>query len=646
MSALAGLWNFDGKPGAREGCARMLASQAMYARDGTAQWDGDSIALGRGLYRTLPEDIQDRQPIEGARGRRVLVADLRLDNREELIGDLRLSIERAGTMADAEILFAAWGRWGVACLDRLVGDYAFAVWDADHRQLILARDPMGMRPLHYHRGKTFFAFASMPKGLHALPEIPYAPDEERVAEFLALLPESGSRSYFADIEVVEAGHVATVTATGVATRRHWEPQRKTIALTSPADYAEGLRHHLDNAVRARLRGADGRVGAHLSAGFDSSIVATSAARQLAPSGGKVVAFTAVPREGFAGAVPHGRFGDEGPIAAKTAALYDNIEYVPVRTAGCSPLANLDRNFRIYERPVLNLCNAVWVDAINDEMRARKLQILLTGQMGNMTISYDGWTLLPQLIAKGRWFQWQREVQGMLRNRHMRWTGVLAQSFGPFIPKFMWLWALELSGKATRDISSYSGINAERLKALDIPARAKARNLDLHYRPRKDGFETRLWVLRRVDMGNYNKGILGGWGIDQRDPTADRRLIEFSLGVPDDQFLHGGVTKALTRRAFADRLPSEVFGLRGKGYQAADWYEGLTAIRGALAEEIVRQEACGPASEAVDLPRLKQLVENWPKGGWEKETVMVPYRLALMRGLSAGHFLRKAVRSNA
>src|SRR5258707_13384475 len=156
MSALAGIWNRDGKPGAAAACTRMLAAQAIYGPHDGAQWEDGGVALGRRLFRTLPEDAFDRQPLEGGDGRFVLVADLRLDNRDELIGELRIPTERAAAMADADILLAVWERWQESCFDRLVGDYAFALWDRGERRLVLARDPLGVRPLHYHRGGNFF----------------------------------------------------------------------------------------------------------------------------------------------------------------------------------------------------------------------------------------------------------------------------------------------------------------------------------------------------------------------------------------------------------------------------------------------------------------------------------------------------------
>ena len=344
MSAIAGIWDFRGNQNVGQSCAGMLAAQSIYGRHGESCWAYGTVALGRRLTKLLPEDAYDTQPLEGRNGSFVLVADLRLDNREDLATELDIPAAHAKTMCDAALVLAAFERWEDNCCDRLVGDYAFALWDQRAHRLVLARDIIGSRPLHYHRGEAFFAFASMPKGLHALADVPYAPDEERVAEFLALLPEYGSSSFFRGVERVEPGHVVTVTRAGLHVRRYWNWQRRTLALGSPGEYVEALRHHLDEAVRSRLRGVDGQVAAHLSAGLDSSAVATTAARLLAPSGGKVVAFTAVPRAGYDGPVPKRRLGDEGLLAAATAAMYTNIEHVLVRSGARTPLDTLDREF--------------------------------------------------------------------------------------------------------------------------------------------------------------------------------------------------------------------------------------------------------------------------------------------------------------
>jgi asparagine synthase (glutamine-hydrolysing) len=642
MTALAGFWSFgSAEPPPR--CARMLKSQALYGPDGAAQWDGRSISLGRRLFRILPEDAHDRGPVAGGDGRYTLIADLRLDNRDELGAALGLAAKDAAGLADSAMLMRCFERWGEDAVARLVGDFAFALWDEGKRELLLARDFLGQRPLHYHRGADFFAFASMPKGLHALAEVPYALDRTGMSEFLALLPETGSASFFEGVLRVEPGHLAIVDRDGMRSRRYWRPAPLSPGLPSFEDYAEALRQKMDEAVASRLRGSGGRVAAQLSAGLDSASVAATAARLLGPQSGSVVAFTAVPRAGYSGASLRRSIADEGPLAAATAALYPNMEHVRISAGGRSPLSGLDRNFFLYERPLRNICNSVWADAINDAARERGLRVLLTGQMGNMGLSWTGMTLLPELLGQGRLIRLAATAASLLR-RGTRLGTIASQSLGPFLPRALWRAALRLRGKGG-SLADYSLINPAAGVRSEIDRRAGERGLDLSYRPRASGAASRLWALGRVDFGNFNKGVLGGWGLDVRDPTADRRLIEFCLAVPEEHFLHGGVPRGLARAAMADRLPPEVTAERRKGYQGADWHEGFAEHVAEIRAEIERVAACPPGAEAIDAERLRALARNLPTGGWNAPGTIQLYRGALLRGVAAGHFIRKAAGAN-
>jgi asparagine synthase (glutamine-hydrolysing) len=622
----------------------MLRAQQAYGQE-DARCDRAGISLGRRIYRLVPEDRFDRGPAIGGDGSLVLCADARIDNREEVARALGLSPADVARLADSALLLRALEGWPEQeALDRVVGDFAFALWDRRSETLRLVRDFAGQRPLHFHRGRGFFAFATMPKGLHALPELPRAPDAETMAEFLALLPEAGRRTFFEGVERVEPGHVLIVTRDGVASRRWWNPRPRPLKLDGPDAYAEALREQLDTAVGARLRGTEKRVAAHLSGGFDSAAVAATAARLLRSSGGEVVAFTAVPRPGFTGKAPGARIADEGPLAAETAALHPNIEHVRIDTAGRTPLDSLDPAFFLYERPVLNICNAVWTNAINEAAKRAGLIVLLAGHMGNISLSYAGLELLPELLARGRWIRLAREAIA-LRRGGMRPLKIAMLTAGPYLPLPLWRRLSRLRRGGGLLLSRYSAVTAEAVQRYRLEEKALERNLDFAYRPWRDAAAIRLWTLLRVDPGPYRKGQLAGWGIDVRDPTADRRLIEFSLSVPAEQFLRGGTPRALAIRAFADRLPAAVLSERRTGEQAADWYEGLATARGGLEAELRSMAAMEEAGEAIDAQRLDRLVSEWPESGWEGSEQAQEYRLALLRGVSAAHFLRKSKGAN-
>lgn len=644
MTALAGIWNFR-EDGAGASLERMLAAQHIYGPHGDAVWDSGDVAIGRCLYKLLPEDVHDRGPVESRDGRYRLIADVRLDNRDELANALGIDVERARTMPDAAFIMRAWERWEENSFERLCGDYAFALWDATRQQLLLARDPFGGRALHYHQGNGFFAFASMPKGLHALAEIPYAPDEVRAATFLALMSERGPRSFFAGISRVEAGQFVTIGRKGVRLGRHWQPPIRMRTPDRLTDYAQGLREHLERAVKTRLRGAGTQVGAHLSAGFDSASVSATAARLMAASGGKVTAFTSVPRQGFDGTVASNRLGDEGDLAAATAAMHPNIEHVRVHSDGFSALDDLDRDYFLFERPLANAEIQHWWNQINGEARNRGIRVMLTAAGGNATVSFTGLPYLSALVGQGRLVRLLRVGQALARNRELHWRGLLSHAFGPWVPAPIWIALYERRFGIRLELANYSMLNGDRLATIDADG-ADQNDFDPSYRPRRNATDMQRWMLGRVDFGNNQKGVLAGWGVDLRDPTTDRRLVEYCMSIPVAAFLDKGRLRGLAKTAFAELLPARVLNERRKGHQAADWYESFASQRERVLDEVARLEQVAAASTALDVEQMRRLAEDWPSGDWSTPGVEVRYRYALLRGLVSGHFLRKSSRSNA
>jgi asparagine synthase (glutamine-hydrolysing) len=644
MTALAGVWRLDGRTAA-EPCRLMNHAQALYGPDGEGLWDGGDVALGLRRFDCLDEDRFDAPPLTSACGRYHLVADVRLDDREGLADTLGVDAFQAKNSSDTRLLLAAWERWQTGLFDHVYGDYAFAVWDTRDRQLTLARDALGAKPLHYHRQGGLFAFASMAKGLHALPDVPIAPNASRVTELLALLPESGPETWFQDIYRVEPGHYVLVTATGQTIHRHWNPSRTLPVPQTFEAQVEGLRQHLDRAVQSRLRGAGRRIGSHLSAGLDSSAVAATAARLMAETGGRVAAFTSSPRAGFVLPGMPGQVEDETELASATAALYPNMDHVVLRNDGRDLTAGLDRGFNAFERPVLNICNARWTDHIHEEARRLGLNVLLVGAMGNMTFSYDGKTLPGELLNKGDLVGFLRQGHALSREKRMNWKGYLAQALGPWMPTALWRFASRLRGRIAV-LGDYSAVKESAVVAHDLRRRARDRGHDLEYRSEADAFAQRLRILGRVDFGNYAKGVMGGWGLDVRDPTADRRLVEYCLALPTEAFLNDGLPRRLARLGLTDRLPAVVLEERRKGYQAADWFENVQTSRASLLQEVRRLRNVDGVADVLDLDRLERLLESMPERDWTNPEAMRDYRLVVLRGVSAGHFMRKAARTNA
>src|ERR1700689_3006030 len=374
MSAIAGIWSFDGGISVSSACHDMLQALSVYGTDDCAQFSGPSVAMGRRLLRLLPEDGFDRQPLS-AGAVSSLVADVRLDNREELGAKLGLSREETIVMADSDVLLAAWQHWREQCVDHLSGAFSFAVWNEQEQHLFLARDHTGECPLFYASTANCFAFASMPKGLHPLPFVGAEVDEDYVAHYLMLVTTPVERTIFHNIKNLPPGHALSIHRDKKKLWRHWRTEQLgELRLGSPDEYLECFRERFDRAVRVRLR-TRGRIGAQPSGGLDSGAVAATAARLLGVEGREITCFTAVPRPDFSGAPSETHFDDEAEAAAEVAALYPNMRHQLVDSSGTSFLDVLDKNNNLYDHPCFGPSNEVWLNAIMAQAREEGITVL-------------------------------------------------------------------------------------------------------------------------------------------------------------------------------------------------------------------------------------------------------------------------------
>jgi asparagine synthase (glutamine-hydrolysing) len=651
MTAIHGLWRFDGGNPASD-FKRMELPLSRYGSDDCTIWAPDpAIRMGRQLHCSLPEDHFGAPAVP--QGRYAVVGDVRLTERDDLARQLNLG-SKALQMSDFAIAAAAIETWHEEAFDRIYGDFAIAAWDRRERRLLLARDHLGHKPLFYHRADRFLAFATMPAGLHGLPEVPRGPDVDSIKRFLAQDYLAHGQTHYEGIARVMPGHYAIITSRSFRETRYWKPDLTPLRLATSEDYADALAKHFERAVAAALRGGETEVGAHLSSGFDSTAVATTAARLLAPRSGTVIAYTASPREGYDKTRPN-RLADESGLAGATAALHPNMQHVVIRSDR-SPLKTRSHTRSIYGLPALNLCNETWFDAINDDAAERGITVMLEAPMGNTTISETGVLALPMLIRSGRFVAWLKLVRRVARRGLVGWSSILWNSFNFLIPNVLHLSLLERRYGAMMMPLRHTGLKHEHWRSVIGDAVGKSFSFRSNdralagawLRGSASSLANRLRIFEGEDSGASSKGILGEWKIDYRDPTADRRLVEFSLRVPAAELIHDGEPRALIRKVLADRAPREVLDNRLRGYQAADWHEWLTKARPDVDDEIARIEMFEPTAELIDVSRLRSLVDNWPQPGskeWNDADAIADYRSCLLRSISAASFMRQAAGSN-
>ena len=642
MTAIAGIIAQDPARLAPESLGGWRDALRQYGRDAWDEWRHPGGVLARALLRTLPEDVHDRQPLWHEPSGTALVFDGRIDNRDEIAAALGMPPAECAQLADSALALRAALKWDTGAAERLRGAFAVACWQPARRRLWLARDAMGHRPLFWHQSDDLIAFASMPPALRALPFVPRTLDELEVARMLMLEMHAGAQSVHSAIQRAEPGRVVEFTDGAVRVHRfHALDSTRELRLARDEDYVDAFREALDRAVTRCLRSC-GPVASQLSSGYDSSTVTAVAARLLAARGERLTAYTAVPREGFAGPVPKGREADESIAAAALVARLPNVDHIRIRGAGRSVLGCAREGARLMGRPLRNPTNTPWMFAIADDAAARGAKVVLTGQCGNATISLTGGQLMQVLLAQGRLGDWwceaaaarQRNGRSMLRG----WVGILRSSMQPLMPEWVARWRQRRHLGSDVTPPSWSPIEPSlyarwrregELEGIRLQGRSRsAQQVRAHVIDMLDG----------IEMGEHT-AVSNAVGVDLRDPTKDQDLVEFCVSVPLEQLCRGGQTRWLLRRAMAGVLPPEIIDCKSKGYQSADWFEQVGAELPQWREEVAALAHCAAARHFIDVDGLEKSLQNWPTGGWETFAVNQEFHYRLIRGTAVGMFIR-------
>src|SRR5919109_4236701 len=163
MSGIAGIYHLDGHPANPVLLTRMTDIIADRGPDGEGHWLAGPVGLGHRMLHTTSESLHQKQPVVDDTGQLVITADARIDNRDELISTLEVDRHHKGEISDAELILKAYEKWGQACPEKLLGDFAFAIWDGREHRLFCARDPIGIKPFYYYLDGKRFLWASEPR---------------------------------------------------------------------------------------------------------------------------------------------------------------------------------------------------------------------------------------------------------------------------------------------------------------------------------------------------------------------------------------------------------------------------------------------------------------------------------------------------
>lgn len=554
MSGLAGIWNLDGRPVGAPLLAGMSRAILHRGPDGEGRWiDGPAGLAFQNLWVTA-ESIGEAQPLVRT-GESVTLFDGRLDNRDEILAALGSDREARSTSSDAVLVAAVYRRFGEQFAERLNGDFASAIFDIRRQTLLLARDPLGVRPLYFSRAMDVFLFASEVKAILAHPAVEPRPNAEMLAT--ALLATMGQDhqgwTFFDGVSSVLPGQIVIVRPTGIAKRIYWDfGVPDPIRLTSVPEYAEAFRHHFERAVARRLRSAF-PVAVSVSGGLDSSsiycmgetlrrrrsagcpsVVGVSTEVQ-APLADERVYLDAIERQ-------YGTRIHRVPAAVDYARGPVRRAFLDVETPYFR--GSLDATYR-FQRAV----------------RALGARVLLSGLWGDQVLFDTGY--LIDFALRGRWATVAKHLR-----EFSKWSpGDVAGDTRSFlrdlvryhVPDPLWRFLRD----RRRRLISYRGWYSEGFLE-------RARQAERHQQFRPAGRTAHQRSLYQFIRPMYYVQGLEIWnkigavnGFDAAYPFFDRDLVSFLLAIPGGVACSGGVPKGILRTAMHGILPPEIAARRGK-----------------------------------------------------------------------------------
>lgn len=505
----------------------------------------------------------------------------RLDNNTDLLAQWGLP-----PLSDAEIMYCAWKRWGKDCVHHLRGDWAFAVYTDE--ELFLARDPHGYTALYYYTKNDHLFFSTSPKGIFALKCFTKRLNKEQFLNDLLLIPTPSSENTgYSDLKMIPPAHTLVFSRGQVKLTRYWFPENIEVRnYKNPLRYAEELLEIFREAVNVRL---DEQTAAMLSGGLDSGSVAAIAAELKKNT--TLQTFSHIPLYDVSPAGIKNRTLDESQNILAAAAFSGNISTTLLSSAHTSPTQSMVEVVDKMDLYFHGASNAFWMIDIYKNAKLAGFDSILTGEMGNGSISFPGVKqLLPwhHAAVRKRPASWiKQNILSLLRYRL------------PYSP-------LRLEQKyANYTQASYlrEHYKNEALKTL------KDRSEHLNY-----NFPTaKLAMIKTLGIGTNLRCAMGqrmgdAYGIELRDPTGDLRVIEYCLSIPNEAFFSSSTSgKSILLDMMKNYLPQEVLYSPKKGLQSSDLVERFRNDRDGVEELLMVLSKNALVQEMFD---VKHIQKDW------------------------------------
>ena len=545
MSAICGLIRFDGLAIDREPLDRLHRAQSMFGQDAEGILAHDAIGLGHRLRRVTFEDQWDTQPIYDRDAALTIVADLRIDNRAELIQALHLDPATCAEWPDSAFIAPAYVRWGADLVQHLIGDFAFAIWDASARKLLLARDHMGQRSLFYTVNEEQLAFATDMVALEQLDNVASGIAEAALAQILTLdfSRAAPGETYVAGVMALEKACVMTVTGQGaIAIENYWKPKPAPQHLgQSDGYYQQAYRQVLSEAVSCRLRRLDGRPALMLSGAFDSGAIAGLAGSVAAENGTTLLTVTS--------ALPPGESCSRSPDARKAVELFRPFSWIDIHYHDQGERGLLDTIDTQFAQHGLSGANIYLHRKLVEVAAAGKARLMMDGYGGDYTLHVRSRAMLGQLLGAGKPLRFVREFHFRRRVTGLSALQVIARDVAPaLLPGWILRRWDQVGGRRRPPPTFIAAAFYDRMVAQGKVGRRRAASSRRGYRAE---------MLHALSLAETSVGVRKlclEAGMEFTRPFHDKRVVELALAMPIDLHFRDGRERWLPRMILKDILP--------------------------------------------------------------------------------------------
>ncbi len=511
--------------------------------DGIAYYCGKSVGFVHCMLHDTPESLIESLPNCSKDGKTIVTFHGRIDNRQELYNRIGW-IKPLATVTDSDLVLDAYRKWKSNCIDYLLGDFAFALWDEKENTVFCARDHMGVKPFYYSFTGATFAFASEIKALFAIPEIVKTLNEERVAEYLASVVIENESTFYKNIFRLPPGHFLEIKANSMRRVRYHQFCPAIIHCKNDHEFEEQFREIFTNAVRDRLRSAY-PIGAYLSGGLDSaSIVCTAAGLFAKQIPGKL--------HTFSGIFDKIKQCDEQKYFSSILEQY-KIPSHTLHTDSVNPSYAYEKLLKEEDEPFL-LPHIFMSMGLLPQAREAGVRILLDGHDGDAAVSY-GYSIFSELLLSGSW----RELASLYNDAGM----TSGKSIFKRILHLCWYVicnripvGVPFSPQREKILQSLRLLDNDFAAKTDIKARLISKSGNFPYFGEKEKVfhaknitqPCQPFVLELFERVTVKEGFVA------RYPYFDKRVIEFCLALPARQKLRKGLNRSIVRRALGDLLP--------------------------------------------------------------------------------------------